>query len=286
MKSLFAVPVLACAVSLCGCRSAKPKPEPPLAVTRAERSMSQAQELSLQQNWSAAAAEWKKAADEASLLNDRTNEAVALHNLANAQRHLNQYDTAISNATGATELNAKLDRTDEWWRNQILLLQLEALSTNSSLAARFDQLLPRLAQVNDPAIRGAVWNELGLSQHRAGELNKALESLSRAQAQYQAAKDAAGVATAIANRAKVLESQREFEQAIPAWADALQRFQRLADPVGIAHSLLGHGRTLLAAKRDLPLAEEHLRRAARNFRSLKLDAEAARATELLTQVTR
>lgn len=268
------------------CRSAKPPPEPPIAIARAERSMSQAQHLTEQQNWPAAAAEWRKAADEASLLNDQTNEAVALHNLADAQRHLKHFDTAVSNATVAAQLNQKLKRTDEWWRNQILLLQLEALATNASPAARFDKLLPRVREANDPAIPAALWNELGLWQHRAGELDKAVESLSRAQAEYQAAKNSAGIATVIANRAKVFEARGEFELAVRAWADALQRFERLADPIGIAYSLLGHGRTLLAARRDLSLAQEHLRRAARNFHNLNLESEAARATELLTQLGR
>src|SRR5262245_11267085 len=77
-----------CLLFVVSCRSAKPPPEPPLAVERAERATSQAVELLQHENWPAAAAEWKKAADAASLLNDRKGEAVALHNLAQAQRML------------------------------------------------------------------------------------------------------------------------------------------------------------------------------------------------------
>src|SRR5262245_48489361 len=57
-----------------GCRSSKPPPERPVAVARAERSMAQARGLSEQENWPAAASEWRKAAQEASLLNDGAGE--------------------------------------------------------------------------------------------------------------------------------------------------------------------------------------------------------------------
>jgi tetratricopeptide (TPR) repeat protein len=273
---------LAVAVALCGCRSAKPQPEPPIAIARYQQTAAQAQGLSVQGNWPAAAVEWQKAADEASLLNSHANEAIALHNLADAQRHLAQSEGALTNATRAAELNEKVGRTNEWWRNQILLLQLEALATNRSPESRFEQLQPGVQAAN-PAIRGAFWNELGLWQQKQGELEGANETFSRAQDEYERANDALGIATVIANRARLFEARKQFELALRAWSDALKRFERLAEPQGIAHALTGHGRTLLAANRDLATAEEQLRRAARNFRNLKMESEARKATELLMQ---
>lgn len=268
---------------LSACRSAKPAPEPPVAVARAERAIAQAQGLSEQGNWPAAVTEWRRAADEASLLHDRASEAIALHNLARAESQLEQYTSARSNALAAAELNNKIGRTSDWWRNQILLLQLEALQTNVSPAARIGQLLPRVAEITDAEIRGAFWNEVGLAQLRQSERERASESFLRAQAEYGRADDPAGVATVIANRARLMEAQGRLELATRAWADALQRFERLADPEGIAHALLGHGRTLLARETDLSLARDHLRRAARNFRNLGMEAEAAKADELLAR---
>ena len=229
-------------------------------------------------------AEWRNAAREASLLNDGAGEATALHNLADTERQLQQYDSAISNALGAVAINESLDRKQDWWRNQILLLQLEDLETNRSPAARLDQLQPRIAEVNDPATRGAFWNELGLWQQRQGDLAKAAETFLQAQGEYASVNDDAGVATVIANRAKLLEVQGDPELAARMWADALRRFEALAEPIAIAHALLGYGRTLMAARKDLPQADVHLRRAARNFRHLQMYDEAAKADALVARL--
>jgi tetratricopeptide (TPR) repeat protein len=271
-------------ISVAGCRSAKPPPEPPLAVARAERASVQARNLAEQQNWGAAAAEWRNAAKEASLLNDGVGEATALHNLADTERQLRQYDNAVSNALAAAGINEALGRKQDWWRNQILLLQLEDLQTNRSTAARLDQLQPRIAEVNDPATRGAFWNEVGLWQQRQGDLVKAAETFLQAQSEYANVNDDAGVATIIANRAKLLETQGDPELAARMWADALRRFEALAEPIAIAHALLGHGRTLMTARKDLPQAEMHLRRAARNFRHLQMYNEAAEADALVARL--
>jgi tetratricopeptide (TPR) repeat protein len=245
--------------------------------------MSQAQGLSEQENWPAALAQWRKAADDASLLNDRTKEAIALHNLAQAQRQLHDYEGALTNALAAAAANEKLGRKEEWWRNQVLLLQMESIATNHSPAKRFEELQPRLQEVGNRSLRGAFWNELALWQQKRAENEHAAETFARAQSEYEGAKDSTGVATVVANRAKLMEEQGQLELALRAWTDALTRFEQLADPGGIAHSLAGHGRTLLAAKKDLPTAEDELRRAARNFRSLKMESEARKVEELLAR---
>jgi hypothetical protein len=54
--------------------------------------------------------------------------------------------------------------------------------------------------------------------------------------------------------------------------------------VAIAHALLGQGRALIAANKDLPKADMLLRRAARNFRHLRLFDEAAEADEMLRRL--
>lgn len=246
--------------------------------------MSQARGLSEQRNWAAAAGEWRNAAREASLLNDGAHEAIALHNLADTERQLQQYESAISNALAAAEINETLGRKQDWWRNQILLLQLEDLHTNRSPAARLERLRPAIDESKDRITRGAFWNELGLWQHRQGQLDAAAASFLRAQAEYDSGGDHAGVATVVANRAKLLEAQGQPDLAARAWADALRRFEVLGEPIAIAHALLGQGRALVAAKRDLAEADAHLRRAARNFRLLQLEEDAAEADELLERL--
>lgn len=246
--------------------------------------MDQARGLSEQQNWSAAVVEWSNAAKQASLLNDGAGEATALHNLADTERQLQRFDNAISNALAAAEINEALGRKEDWWRNQILLLQLEDLQTNRSPADRLERLLPRVAESNDPGTRGAFWNELGLWQQKEKKLEEAGETFVRAQGEYQSSDDEAGVATVIANRAKLLEAQGQPDLAALAWADALRRFETQGEPIAIAHALLGQGRALMAANKDLPKADIALRRAARNFRHLRLVEEAIKADELVRRL--
>ena len=248
--------------------------------------MSQAVALSEQGNWTAAAVEWRRGADRASLLNDRAGEAIALHNLAQAQRQLSQFDSARTNALAAAELNERLGRKNEWWHNQILLLQIESVTTNHSLAQRFKDLEPRLPEISEPSSRAAFLNELGLWQHKEKQFDSGGESFTRAQQEYAAARDDYGVATVIANRARLLHEQGQHQLALRAWDDALGRFEKIANPLGIAHSLAGKGRTLLAMKTDLPLAEDVLRRAARNFRTLNLLEDSRRASTDLIEALR
>src|SRR5439155_9276144 len=90
-----------------------------------------------------------------------------------------------------------------------------------------------------------------------------------------------GAATVVANQALVLERQGKHREAAESWRLAQNRFEALANPIGIALSMAGRGRALLAAHEQLPVAEDLLRRAARNFRALHDAKEAQQAVELL-----
>ena len=78
-----------------------------------------------------------------------------------------------------------------------------------------------------------------------------------------------------------MERQGKNREAAESWRLAQNRFEALANPIGIALSMLGRGRALLAAQEQLPVAEDLLRRAARNFGALHDDKEAQQAAELL-----
>src|SRR4051812_9965079 len=84
----------ACALAVVGCRSAKPPPPEPTAVKVAERLTTQAEGLSEQQNWTGAANEWKRAAEQHGLLNDLPQQAVALHNAGQAELEQGHYEEA------------------------------------------------------------------------------------------------------------------------------------------------------------------------------------------------
>ncbi len=111
-----------------GCRSTKPPPPEPQPVTTARRATTQAEKYSGDENWNAAAGQWKTAADRLALLNDEAGVAIAWHNEAQAQAHLGNYSEAQRLLEQAAGVNAKLGERQEWWRNQLTLLQVEAQS--------------------------------------------------------------------------------------------------------------------------------------------------------------
>jgi hypothetical protein len=82
------------------------------------------------------------AADRFSLLNDRAREAVALHNLAQAEREMDDTTNALKHLTQAASLNERAGRTNAWWRDQIALLQVEAESAQTQALKSRPQLPP------------------------------------------------------------------------------------------------------------------------------------------------
>ena len=267
---------------LLGCSTAQTLPPTPVAVSRADRTAEQAAKLSESQNWPAAAQEWKLAAERFGLLNDQAREAVALHNLAQAQRELGHAVPARRLLEEAASLNQKLGRTNEWWRNQIALLQLEALSADAAaLRARFEKLAPVAEHLADRSVRGLFLNELGLWRQTQGDFTNAAACFLEAGRLYARGADPVGHAIVTANLARCFEARKNPEEALRFWRLALGEFERLADPHGIACALAGTGRSQLAAQRDLPAAEELLRRAARNYRLLQRVSDARTTLELL-----
>jgi len=280
----FAVGGLQCLslAFLLGCASAKPPPPAPPAITAANRAAGQAAELSQRQNWPAAAREWKLAVDRFALLNDRAGEATALHNLAQAQLELGTLDQARRHLEQAASLNERTGRQEDWWGNQIALLQLEARSgQTNALQTRFEKLTPMAGEIKNRSLQGLFLNERALWQQSRSDLASAAQTLQQAQEHFQAANDRSGVAAVLANRAQLYEAQQNYAMAIETWRTALTRFESLADPRGITRALAGLGRSLLAAEKDLPAAEDMLRRATRNYRTLNSVKEAQATLELL-----
>ena len=269
---------------LAGCASRKPPPPLPASVAVAQRTAAQASRFSQSQNWKSAARDWRLAADRYAALNDRANEAVALHNLAQAQKGLGALAAAHQVFEQAARLNEELGRTNEWWRNQIALLQVEALLKQTrSLDARFQQLAPSTVRIADPSVRGIFLNEQGLWRQSEGNLEMAGEAFRQAEQAFLVAKDESGVATVLANRAGLEHQRKNYPEAIDAWRAALAKFERLGDARGIARALAGEGGALLSARRDLKVAEDLLRRAARNYRTMKLPGELEPALESLAE---
>lgn len=276
------------AILLAGCRSAKPPPPPPQAVSVAERLSSQAEGLSQQGNWAAAVNAWKKAAEQFGLLNNLEAQATALHNQGQAELERGNPQPAFELFSRAAELNGKTRRTNEWWRNQMGLLQAGASLTNhsESLEKRLAELTPKARELREPLTRALFFNELGLWQRRQKRFEEAETSFKTAEQIFGQAQDPTGVAAVLANRALLAEDTANFAGAEAFWRGALSRFESLAQPPGIARALAGLGRSLSQQDKDLPAAEDFLRRAAANFGLLKKEEERRAALAALLECLR
>jgi len=281
------LPSLLLLSGLLGCSSTKPPAPSPPALLRAERLASQAAKLTEQENWPAAAQAWQRASEDYALLNDRAREAVALHNLAQAEHHVGQTTEAHAHVSEAARLNQMIGQTNEWWRNQIVLLQLEADSSQSNTAdRRFLALLPLAGSFPDANVRGLFLNELGLWRLRHGEWMEAEAAFNEAAAVFVRIGERNSAATATANLARLREKQNQPEAAVELWRKALDEFEKLGDPHGIADALFGLGRSLTAARKDLSLAEDCLRRATGNYRVLSRAQDQQQVLKALAECLR
>ena len=275
MRVFFTAMISGLALLLAGCKSAKPPPNPPLAVTVAERVVAQAVTFSEEQNWPAAAQQWAKAAQDYALLNDLPHQAIALHNQAEAELEQNHPEPAHNLFEMAAALNQRLGRDTEWWRDQIGLLQTEAQLTNSTaqIEKRFAELGPRAKNLKSPLVAGLFLNEQGLWHRQHAKWDIAMGNFTESQTNFAQAHYEIGLATVIANRALLAEDTAQAVEAESLWRDALSRYERLAQPLGIANSLAGVGRSLLEQHKNLPEAKDCLTRAIENFKVLKKETE-------------
>jgi tetratricopeptide (TPR) repeat protein len=269
---------------LAGCRSAPPPPPTPAPVQRATRAMDQAARLTEQRNWPAAIRQWEAAVSHHRLLNDRQNEAIALHNLAQAQRAIGRQAEALEHLEEASRINRQLGDNAEWWRNQIALMQIEIAAPElaNAAATRSEQLRAIFPQVTDPNLRGMFLNELAVWHLERGEFQPASAALDEAGQAFANAGNQHGIAVVTGNQARLHEAQSNWREALRTWQMALARFENEVDLLGIAAALAGHGRALLALG-DFPAAENYLRRAVFNLRALDVPERLIPALEALIQ---
>ncbi len=268
---------------LAGCASAPPPPPVPPARRQAQFQAETAAKLSQIQNWTAANREWQQVADQFAALNDRTNEAIALHNLAQARRELGQVEAAHTLLEQAARLNQESGRTNEWWRNQIVLLQIEVAEKRAEdLRQRFESLTPFVSTISGTDLGGLFFNELGQWQQQQGQFSAATNSFNQAEQVFLKTGWREGSAAVQVNRAQLFLAQTNCAAAQQEWRRALTSYEALAEPSGIAHCLAGIGRTLLVAK-SYKEAEKYLRQAARNYRTLKKPAAQIETLQLLVE---
>ncbi len=275
-------PLVAVLVFWCGCKSAPPPAPVPEARRQAQLTAASAAKLSQVQNWNGAARQWELAGNQFATLEDLTNEAVALHNEAQARSELGNASRAQQLLEQAAALNREIGNTNEWWRNQIALLQLESQTQQeTTLSNRFDHLDRVLPTLTPKELRGLFYNELGQWKLQRGDLSQAEDAFRQAESAFTQCNSKEGLAAIMANRALLWTAQTNYPAALREWTRSLHAYEALADPQGIARALAGLGTTRLGSGQDLPQAERDLRRAAHNYETLNQPAERIRVLQSL-----
>jgi tetratricopeptide (TPR) repeat protein len=279
MWNLFNAAMLAC--MLAGCASAPPPAPVPETRQRAFYSASVAAKLSRAENWNAAAKQWQQTAESFALIYDRTNQAIAWHNLAQAEREVGKYDTATNWLEKAANINQSLQQTNEWWRNQIVLLQIESdLDRTNALQSRFDSLNKSLPRLQAADLRGLFFNELAQWQIQRGEYLLANSAIQQAETNFMQAGLSNGMAAVCVKHARLAQHQGNTSLAIQEWRKALARYEALADPAGVSVSLQGLGESQMENK-ELLDAGHYLELAVNNYRTLRKKPALANSLRLL-----
>jgi tetratricopeptide (TPR) repeat protein len=260
-----------------GC-AAKPAPVPPKAWEEAERLSRQAARLQTDGDWAGAVVWWERAARQFQLLNDRTNLAVAHHNLGVVRRSLGRPDDARRSLQEAARINTDLGQTQAWWRNQIALLQIanDGGGANpdpdaAALLERFDR--EPVAPAGD-ALNAVLAHERARAWLNAGRLDDALLESTRAVGLFERAGDPAGQATARVLQARILRRLGRLDDSVALWVRVLGEFELQGNIRGVAVALAGWGGSLAEEGRDLRQAVELLERAEANYRALGATKEA------------
>ncbi|MBR5604802.1 MAG: hypothetical protein IKW70_00030, partial [Verrucomicrobia bacterium] len=173
MKDYNIFALLIVAALLAGCST--PQPEPvPQAVQQINQLMETANSVSIAGNWTASENTWGEIAKKSALLDRRDLQAIALHNQAYAAYKQNHFDVSLQLATEAAEINKQ---GEQWWKNQILLLQIEKRLSPEDRIARLS-FLDQIEKRDDlihvfPNIYVLLQNEKGIDLLKEREIEQA-----------------------------------------------------------------------------------------------------------------
>lgn len=285
LPPLLLLPLL---LQLASCSSPPPQaPSAPRSIEATHRLASQAAQLQADGNWAGAATWWNRAATQFRLLNQETNLAVAWHNEGVCRRALGQFDTARSRLGNAAELNQALGHTNAWWRNQIVLLQIDNDTRDLAAAdTRLAQLAEPARSLNDPRLQALFALETSRALAQVQRWEPALSALEPARSGFEQAGDREGTGALLSARADLLDRLGRFAEAERTWRETLALQQSLGNARGVAIALAGLGTCLANQGQALDEADRLLRRAIANLEALGLQREAAVASERLARLTR
>ncbi|MCK9315111.1 MAG: tetratricopeptide repeat protein [Verrucomicrobia bacterium] len=264
-----------------GCST--PAPEPvPFPVHEAELLEATAINVMEAGNWKASEETWGEVARKYALLGRRDRQAIALHNQSYSAYRNGNYQSARALASEAASINLQ---GSEWWKNQILLLQIEQKTSQESRQKRMEELLSLAETSNLEEKETALWvllqNEYGSGLLREGVADKANGVIHRALEKVNAV-DRSTAWALNSNLAETEEALGRYDAALTSWNKLLEEAKELADRELIATALAGQGRSLWGSGRDYE-AIMILQRAAKNFQWLGMEKESSELLELIEQ---
>lgn len=269
MKTYYISMALITVTLLVGCST--PQPEPvPHAVQQINQLMETANSVSIAGNWAAAENTWEEIAKKSALLDRRDLQAIALHNQAYAAYKQNHFDAALRLATEAAEINKQ---GEEWWKNQILLLQIEKKLSPESRTARLsflDQTEKRDDLIHTfPHIFVLLQNEKGIDLLNGQKIEQAKAVFETA---LLNAKESTTILAIKSNLALCAEEENDYEKSLELWNEILLQAKNITNSEIIAASLYGAGRCCwkLGRASDAVIL---LRRAASNYKWQNMDDE-------------
>ena len=232
--------------------------------------METANSVSIAGNWTASENTWGEIAKKSALLDRRDLQAIALHNQAYAAYKQNHFDVSLQLATEAAEINKQ---GEQWWKNQILLLQIEKRLSPEDRTARLS-FLDQIEKRDDlihvfPNIYVLLQNEKGIDLLKEQEIEQAKIVFETA---LLSAKESTLVLAIKSNLALCAEEEHDYEKAFELWNEILSQAKDITNPEMIAISLHGAGRCCWKLGRTSD-AVILLRRAASNYKWQNMDDE-------------
>lgn len=277
MKKYNIFVVLIVATLLVGCSTSQPEPVPP-AVQQINQLMETANSVSIAGNWIAAENTWEEIARKSALLDRRDLQAIALHNQAYAAYKQNHLDAALRLATEAAEINKQ---GEQWWKNQILLLQIEKKLSLESRTARLTSL-EQTEKRDDlihtfPHIFVLLQNEKGIDLLKEQKIEQSKTVFETA---LLNAKEPTMILAIKSNLALCAEEENDYEKSLELWNEILSQGKNITNSEIIATSLYGAGRCCWKLGRTSD-AVILLRRAASNYKWQNMDDEYLKALNSL-----
>ncbi len=264
-----------------GCST--PVPEPvPFPVREAELLEATAIKVMEAGNWKASEKTWEEVVRKYALLDRRDRQAIALHNQSYSAYRNGNYESARALASEAASINLQ---GSEWWKNQILLLQIEQKISRESRQKRMEELLSLAETSNLEEKETALWvllqNEYGSGLLREGAAEKANAVIHRALEKVNAL-DRSTAWALNSNLAETEAALGRYDAALTSWDKLLEEAKELGDRELIATALAGQGRCLWGLGMDYE-AIVVLQRAAKNFQWLGMEKESSELFELIEQ---